>query len=245
MPVEWRILGADVYTCVPPPGYEKDPAVTAAIHSFDPGVIPFWRIQRWLRNGVERVIVHHGIGRYFPYPKYLRRHFHVEMPPDAEHPAPNFLDAVFEDQNTVQYYQGGPGDYQPWDWSVYYWCREKYEHITVRAYEKRVERHRQRLIAMKKAWESELEYRKKQIEPWLLKQMERLSEHDWEQLRSRQHRIAVARKLGLKTKEAAARGPKAFVQVSDPFKPRLFVPNEPRPTRGLETYGRAAPAEGR
>lgn len=229
--MSWAAISDDAYTCVAPPGYEKDPAVTAAIRSFDPGVIPIWRVQRWAFDGVPETVVHHGIARYFPYPRQLRRHFHVEMPADADYPAPNFLDAIFEDQNTVQYYRGGPGEYQPWDWSVYYWCRSKFETLTLKAYDERVERHIARLIAMKKQHEEEIEYRKKQIEPWILKQLERVSDSDWKQLRARQHRAEVARRLGMQPERL--KDPKLYVGTGAAWSPQT-----------AETYGRVAPSQG-
>jgi hypothetical protein len=235
--VNFRQVGEDVYTCVAPPGYEKDPAVTAAIHSFDPGVIPFWRIQRWLLDGGEQTVVHHGIGRHYPYPKHLRRHFHVEMPAGADFPAPNFLDAVFEDQTALQYLRGGWGLYQPWDWSVYYWCREKFETLTVKAYDERVERHLARIMAILRAHREEIAYRKKQIEPWIERQLARVSPYDWKQLVAAQHRNAVARRLGLPPEKL--RDPKVWVGLASAKPVRaLWSP------QSAETYGRVAPSQG-
>jgi len=236
--VNYRQVGDDVYTCVAPPGYEKDPAVTAAIHSFDPGVIPFWRIQVWSVDGVEQTVVHHGIGRHYPFPRHLSRHFHVEMPADADFPTPNFLDAVFEDQTALQYYRGGWGLYQPWDWSVYYWCREKFETLTLKAFDERVERHLKRILAAMRQHREEIEYRKKQIEPWIEKQLARLSPYDWEQLRALQHRNAVARRLGMQPERI--RDTKAWVGVAS-SKP---VARALRSPQSAETYGRVAPSQG-
>ena len=68
-------IGDDRYSCVAPPGFEKDPEVTAAIREFDPGIVPIWRIQRWRFPGErhETLVVHHGIGRYYPYPRQDRK----------------------------------------------------------------------------------------------------------------------------------------------------------------------------
>lgn len=179
---EWARLG-DRYTCVAPPGFEKDPAVTKAIREFDPGAIPLWRVQRWRSppNGVEIILVHHGIGRYFPVPRYLRRALRVEMPMDARGPAPNMLDKIFEDDSTLLYKQGGPASYMPWDWSAHAWCRFQYDKTTAEAWLKRAEAKQYRLQREKAAMEAELEYRKKQIEPFLLKKAGELTERDWKQ----------------------------------------------------------------
>ncbi len=181
-------LADDRYTCVAPPGFEKDPAVTAAIHEFDPQAVPLWRVQRWrMPNVPETIVVHHGIGRYFPIPRYMRRPLRVEMPMDARGPAPNMLDVIFEDDSTLQYKQGGPGDYQSWDWSIYAWCRFQYDKTTVEAWLKRAERKASRLKREAEAAQAELEYRKKQIEPWLLKKAGEISEYDWKQYMEAMH----------------------------------------------------------
>ncbi len=230
MPVQ---LGDDRYTCVSPPGYEKDPAVTAAIRAFDPGIIPFWRVQRWLLDdGLERLVVHHGIARYYPFPRHLRRHIHFEMPAVPTHETPNFLDAVFEDQTTVEFYRGGPGAYVAWDWLVYAWCRKQFDRMTVEAFDKITERRKAREAEIRKKWLEDIEYRKKQLEPYLLRQAERVSEAEWEQLAQRQHRADVRRKLGMKPELLRT---KPFVHLT----PTLA----PRSPRGSETYGRVAPAQ--
>jgi len=175
----WRQGADDVYTCVAPAGYEKDPAVTAAIHEFDPGVIPFWRVQTWLPPGNAHPIlaVHHGIGRFYPYPRHLRRHFRVSMPQFATHPAPNFIDAIFEDQEATNY--RGPAGYMPWDWSTYEWCREKFVYLTSETYEARLEQKRERLAKMKAALDAENTYRMADFEKWALKHLEGTTPEDW------------------------------------------------------------------
>jgi len=175
-------LADDRYTCVAPPGFEKDPAVAEAIREFDPQAIPLWRVQRWRMPNVREVnVVHHGIGRHLPIPRYLRRPLRVEMPMDARGPAPNMLDVIFEDDSTLQYKQGGPAEYQPWDWSTYAWCRFQYDKTTAEAWLKRSERKAARLKREREAMDAELEYRKKQIEPWLMKKAGEISEYDWKQ----------------------------------------------------------------
>lgn len=175
-------LADDRYTCVPPPGFEKDPAVTEAIHQFDPQAIPLWRIQRWRTPAAYEInVVHHGLGRYFPVRRRKLQEFHVEMPMDARGPAPNFLDVIFEDDSTLQYKQGGPAAYAPWDWSVYAFCRFQYDKSTVEAWLKRAAAKQERLKRERDASDAELEYRKKQIEPFLLKKAEELTEYDWKQ----------------------------------------------------------------
>ena len=178
-------IGEDKYTCVAPPGFEKDPGVTRAIQSFDPGVIPIWRLQLWRFPGEKRVtlVVHHGIGRYYPYPRQLRRPFHCTMPVGAEYPAPNFLDAIFEDSETISFKMGGPGTYMPWDWSTFYWCRRKFVTLTDEKYRKRLAARRLRLELEHRANVAELEARKREIEPWILRKLEHgVSDADWDQL---------------------------------------------------------------
>jgi hypothetical protein len=217
-------LADDRYTCVPPPGFEKDPAVTEAIHEFDPRAIPLWRIQRWRTPASQELnLVHHGLGRYFPVPRYLRKPLRVEMPMDARGPAPNMLDVIFEDDSTLQYKQGGPGEYMPWDWSVYAWCRFQYDKTTAEAWLRRAEMKAARLKRESEAIEAELEYRKKQIEPWLLKKSGEISEYDW-----KQYMEAV---WGPNAKELR-RKPKPFVDLGA---------RSPRPDN---SYLRVAPAKG-
>jgi hypothetical protein len=228
----WRIVGDDVYTCVPPPGYEIDPAVVRAIHEFDPGVIPIWRLQVWIRpNSEEREThVHSGIARHFPHPRYLRRPFRVTMPARAEHPVPNFLDAIFEDQTCAQYlFEGGPGHFIPWDWATYEWCRRKYAVLTAKKFDDLMEARRERHAKMRKDWQEEIEYRKKQIEPFLMKKASELSDADWDAyLGLMAHREAMRRR-GLKPEPINQKKP--FVNLSSGRSPRPLG----------ETYGRVAP----
>lgn len=176
------IWHAERITCVPPAGFPKDPAVTRALHSFDPGIIPIWREALYTPPGESspRVFVHHGIGRYYPNPRQLRRRFHVEMPSDADFQAPNFLDAIFEDVYSESYVKSGPGAYLPWDWSVYKWCRERFIEITVKAYLKRLEKRKAREDRERASWQDDLNRREKELEPWIQKQLAKLSDADWE-----------------------------------------------------------------
>ena len=230
----WRIVGDDVYTCVPPPGYEIDPAVLAAIHEFDLGVIPIWRIQVWIRpNSEEReTSVHCGISRHFPHPRYVRKQFHVTMPARVEHPVPNFLDAIFEDQQCAQYlFEGGPGHFIPWDWSTYYWCRAKYVELTTKKFDELMEAKRVRQEKMRKDWLDEIEYRKKQIEPFLTKKASELSDADWDAYLGLMAERAAQRRQGLKP--GPINGKKPFVDLSSSRSPRQLG----------KTYGRVAPAQ--
>lgn len=226
----FRQIGDDHYTCVAPPGFEKDPAVTRAIQEFDPGLIPIWRVQRWQFPGADSVhlTVHHGIGRYYPNPRQLRLRFHVTMPQGAEYPAPNFLDAIFEDTESPSYKVGGPGEFMPWDWSIYRWCRAQFDRITKEKYLRLVELHRERMEKERKAFEEELEYRKRQVEPWILKQLEeRVSDEDWEHLLQFHAENQRRRASGLDP--IRRKGAKPYV-----------VLDAGRSPRSDETYGRVA-----
>lgn len=219
-------LADDQYTCVPPPGFEKDPAVTKAIREFDPEAIPIWRVQRWRTpTASELNVVHHGIARYYPWPRYLRaRPLRVEMPMGSRGHAPNTLDTIFEDQSTLQYKQGGPSDYCPWDWSAYAWCRFQYDKNTVTAWLRRAAAKAARLKREREAIDAELEYRKKQIEPFLLKKAEELSEYDWKQY--------MEAAWGPNAKGLRIRQPKPFVDLGA---------RSPRPDN---SHLRVAPAKG-
>jgi hypothetical protein len=177
----WRLGAPDLYTCVAPPGYEKDPAITEAIHSFDPGVIPIWRIQVWLppHSFEPMLAVHHGIGRHYPYPRQLRREFHVEMPQMATHPVPNFLDCIFEDQEANGYV--GPGTYLPWDWWTYRWCRQKFEYLTSQEYARRLARKEEHLARLAEQHAAERQGELDEFSEWARKKLERagVTPQDW------------------------------------------------------------------
>ena len=230
----WRLASDDVYTCVPPPGYEIDPAVLKAIHEFDPGVIPIWRIQVWHPPNTERreTFVHPGIGRYFPHPRYLRRPFYCAMPARAQHPVPNFLDAIFEDQLCARYlFQGGPGGWIPWDWATYYWCRAKFVQLTTKKWDQIMEAKRARETKARRDWEEDIEYRKKQIEPYLTKKASEIPDGDWDAyLKWRRDREAKhARGETLEP----LNGKKAFVDLGSGRSPRPLG----------KTYGQVAPGQ--
>ena len=137
---EWR---SERITAVAPAGYEADTAVTAAIHTFDPGVIPIWRISvyRAPNEDLFRQFVHHGIGRHYPFFTHLRRPFQVDLPAGADlQDEPNFLDCIFEDVDSKAYLRSGPGDFLPWTWWTYKFCRINWERITQAAWDKRIEK---------------------------------------------------------------------------------------------------------
>lgn len=215
-------LGEDRYTCIAPPGFEKDPAVVAAVREFDPGLIPIWRIQVWRYPwSPEPVrVVHHGIARHYPVPRLVKRELRVEMPADADFPAPNFLDAMFEDTDTIQYRMGGPGLYIPWGWNVYYWCRWQFDRITTEKWEAAVDRRKVRAAKLRAAWQEEIDYRRRQVEPWILKKLEGVTDADW------QAYMALA--WGKPGTARGLREKKAFVDLG-------------RSPRSAQTYGRVAP----
>jgi hypothetical protein len=175
----WRAAGEDRYTCVAPPGYEKDPAVTAAIRSFDPTMIPMWRIQLWYapREFEPIKVVHHGIGRYYPYPRYVRRPFHVDTPQGWTGEIPNFLDAFFEDPEPNKFI--GPPTYIPWDWRTYRFCRQQWILLTVDKYRLRIAAHRERMEADSKKHTEEIEYRKRVFEKTALPMLDKITPQDW------------------------------------------------------------------
>ncbi len=186
IPSAWERIGDDHYTCVPPVGYEPDPAVTSALHEFDPGAIPIWRLQRWKAPGSvnPRVIVHVGIARYYPDPKYERNAFHVDMPQDTTHPQPNYLDRFFEG-DPIGF--NAPGEYQRWDWAVVAYCRRKWEgqRMTVRHFDKKIEDRKEREALIRANWQTELAYIRSWIEPWILQKMESaIGAGDWEDYES-------------------------------------------------------------
>ena len=188
----WRAAGDDVYSCVAPPGYEKDPAVTEAIRSFDPLMIPAWRVQLWHppeKDDVVRV-VHHGIMRHYPDPRFLRQRFHVELPQGWEGPEPNFLDVFFEDPRKTNFV--GPAAYMPWDWSVYRYCRGQYVFLTTKIYQERVERHRKRDTEEREKHQAELGYRRRHFEKTANPILEKLTPSDWAEYQELQRTRGVS-----------------------------------------------------
>jgi hypothetical protein len=178
-PVEfWRRLGADIYSCVAPPGYDKDPAVTAAIREFDPGVIPIWRIQAWMPPGESRSIsvVHHGIARYYPVPRFLRRSFHVDLPQGWEQETPNFLDCFFEEPPD---HGIGPAGYLPWDWTTYEWCRRQYVVLTDETFRARLEAAAASRKRETDRWQEDLERRQADFGRFAERKLANVSAADW------------------------------------------------------------------
>lgn len=219
----WRVA-PDQYSCVPPPGFEADPAVTAAIREFDAGAVPMWRIQLWTFPGSSKEVrvVHHVIGRYIPVPRGRRAPFRVEMPAHDHSPAPTLLDHVLEDDSTLQYQRGGPGGFVPWDWAFYRWCRWQYDACVLDRWIARAEAKQRRLRREWEAYVQEEEYRKKQIEPWILKKLEQsVTQEDWNQY--------LAAMWG-RNRGAHRRAPKQYA----------FLGRSPRPG---QNYGRVAPAQ--
>jgi hypothetical protein len=226
----FRQLGQDHYTCVPVPGYEKDPSVTAAIREFDPGLIPFWRVQLWKEPGSDTPlrVVHHGIARYYPIPRYLRRPFRIEMPANDRSDPPNFLDAIIEDQGADTYRLGGPGGYLPWDWSLYRWCRWMYMRLTAESWEAF---HREKRAREEREYASmlaEIEGKRKELEPYLMRKVDEVSQYGWKQYLRFQAEQDRRRAAGLPAQRLV--GPtKTTVALRSP--------------RSGKTFGRVAPAQ--
>ena len=191
--VGWRVAGDDLYTCVAPPGFEKDAAVTEAIRSFDPEMVPAWRIQLWHPPGTNDVlkVVHHGIMRYYPFPRFLRQLFHVEVPQGWEGPVPNFMDVFFDDDEVTNHI--GPGAYMPWDWHVYRYCRGNWVLLTQQKYHARIEAHRKRVADERRKDAEERAYKRGFFEKTALPMMDKITPEDWleyEQLRQQRGRSA-------------------------------------------------------
>jgi hypothetical protein len=118
----WRMLDReDFYTCVPDVMYLPDPVAVAAIHEFDPGMIPMLRKVLWLRpGGVEPFLsVHHVLARYVPDRRGAGAGFRVEMPLEPTHEAPNVIECVLKAPSPDEA-DGGPPAYRPFDMSVYH-----------------------------------------------------------------------------------------------------------------------------
>jgi hypothetical protein len=229
MAESFALLAPDVYTTVPVPGYEKDPAVTKAVREFDPGAIPIWRVQLWSFPGSDtsRTIVHHGIGRYYPVPRYLKKPFRVEMPANDRSDPPNVLDAILEDQRTEDYRRGGPGGYLPWDWSLYRWCRWMFDRITADSYRRFLDAKREKDAREYAAMLDEIEGRRRELEPYLLRKAESVSEYGWKQYQKFMEEADRRKRAGLKP--LPFRESKPFILVRSP--------------RGEKTFGRVAPAQ--
>lgn len=211
----WRVAGDDSYTCVAPAGFEKDPAVTAAIHSFDPEAIPAWRIQLWHPPDSDELlrVVHHGIMRHYPYPRYLRQHFQVEVPQGWDRPVPNFLDVFFDDPRKSNFI--GPPAYLPWDWSVYRYCRAQYVLLTAAIYRERVKRHRERIERERARHAAELGYIQDHYEKTAIPIMEKITPEDWaeyEQLRLTRAHLKRRVSIGLDSSKTLGSRPGVIVQ---------------------------------
>jgi hypothetical protein len=181
LPQVWEQAGEDHYTCVAPANFPADPAVTAALHEFDPGAIIMWRVQQWKVPGhaALRTIAHVGIGRCYPDPRYARAGFFVEMPQGAKHPAPNYLDRFFEGDPIAP---NGPGEVLPWDWGALAFCTRKWlrERLTVERFDAAIVRRKAREAKMRADHQAQIEYVKSWIEPWILRKIESsVSDGDW------------------------------------------------------------------
>jgi hypothetical protein len=198
----WEVVGDDWYTCVPPSGYEPNPAAIEAVQVFDPGAIPIWRIQMWAVPGRRRTMpyVHAGIARHIPVTQNWHAHLQVQMPAEAEHPAPNVLATFFEGEPIAP---NGPGAYIPWDWEAYEIARRDFDRMTVAEFDRLIEARKQREAEARAEWEDDLAYRKRQVEPFILKVLEeKVSDYDWKQYA---HLYRAGRRK--------VRGPKPFVHV--------------------------------
>jgi hypothetical protein len=197
LPSVWEQTGDDWYTCVPPPGYDPEPAIVEAIRTFDPGAIIIWRLQTWKAPGrrLPVQVVHVGIARYSAVPTFERRHLQVQMPAEPEHPVPNLLDTFFEGPPVGP---NGPAAYDPLDWAAVARAREKVGRLNVEEFDRRIEARKTREALIREAWQEELDYIKQDVEPRILRTLdEKVGDYDWEQLKHL-YRVGLRKAKGRK-----------------------------------------------
>jgi hypothetical protein len=183
----WRMVARDFYTCVCPVGGPfVQPEALAFVHEFDPGVIPIWRKQAMLppgKNAPDDVVVvsHLGIARHLVDYYGPQQLFYVEMPFEAKHPRPNFLEHMLVMPNT---WDGGPDGVIPFDmegakllWELYL------DEMTtgVEAYDvhEREESERKEREALARAEEDA--YKRRAIWKNVSPLVERMTMRDWEE----------------------------------------------------------------
>ena len=176
----WRELDMEFSCCEGE--YPRDPAVTRAIRTFDPDMIPLW--VRWVflspqETGAPYVEVfgRHAIGRWVKNPHYLHEPLRVLTPFHWRGPTPNQVDLILEgvpDPRAADL----PGAFVPWDWRLYYFLRKAYtDHRSAKELAKQFVH--DPAEAQRRAQEqvrAEFEYRQRDLQRYAQKQLDKVSE---------------------------------------------------------------------
>lgn len=185
----WRIVGDDIYTCIEPAqGPYVDPDVLKAIHEFDPGAIPIWRVQVYLppgKMGEQHLVkvAHVGIARYVRNPSAAHALMHVSMPENPTHPQPNVLEFIWEDDTEARKH-GGPNAILPFDWKLHKYmetrvARNQSAPQMVKDWLERIREKQEREALASRA---ELAYRQRHLEKAVQKTLESVTPKElWQQ----------------------------------------------------------------
>ncbi len=196
----WRVVGDDVYTCVPPPGYEIDQWILRRIHAFDRSVIPIWRMQAYLPPGSNQaaVFVHHGLAHYVKHPRRHLTLFGVNMPQPQRHQAPNELILIWEAFDERMMREGGPGGFMRFGPELLRYLEKDYVRDTARPVaemmeaKERLARERKAADKMKRA--AEAEYRHRALNQHVSRVQETATEDDFHAYQARVQELARRRR---------------------------------------------------
>jgi hypothetical protein len=183
----WREVAFEL-TCSPDPAHPWDPEVVKAIWRFDSGLVPMW--VNWVfappGDDAGRVVFgRHVLGRYEPHRKGDAPEFRVQMPTmpcqGIKFERPNVLELVLMMPTNTQYPDAPdlPGDYIPFNWAIVEWLRERYKASQkggkeiARDY---INAQREATEKAQAARDDEMEYRRKDLEKYVNKKLEQVSE---------------------------------------------------------------------
>jgi hypothetical protein len=133
--VGWREVG-QFFSLSDPCLYPRDPAVTAAIRTFDPDMIPMWVSWVFLPDVKDAashrplVVGRHAIGHYSAFRPDEFHSTPILVPPNYFGPIPNHLDLILENGPGERPDAPLPGPFEPWDWKLYYKLRLMYARKT-------------------------------------------------------------------------------------------------------------------
>lgn len=182
----WKELSIK-YTCVPDAAYPWDPAIVKAIQVFDPGFAPIWVRWTFLSPDNTEIVTfgRHAFGRYRELQKDVPTLRIEAMPLNAFFKKPNIIEKVWMGQSDSDL----PGPYQPFDATLYNFCRRNYcvksSREMIADMHAEIERDKLKKINN----EIELEYRQRELDKYTSKKLAQMSEVEMKEVFGKlQHR---------------------------------------------------------
>jgi hypothetical protein len=180
--VGYREVGV-FYTCIPDPAYPWDPAIMRQILEFAPDAIPMW--VRWVfLDDTDHTVIYgrHALGRHIRGLRNPPHEFECSMPSmpcqGLEFKQPNIIWFIHEGPSLKGENAAIPGEYMAFDRTLLWKARQSSLGFTMsdkeykeHLWQELVDKPRARFEAKQRAHAEDMEARRREIGPYILKQL--------------------------------------------------------------------------